>query len=258
MQIDAIDHAPYLRAAQFGYENIEGLCGMCGTRIVINRATDLGGASWVFAMTHFCSACGELIEIPEEPNNHPVDLFWMQESHALLLQKRYMQAVLVLGQALELALALCARHVLIDQPLDRDSEAPREEMQALWMKFEKKILSLTLGSLCQLVAHLAIIGDWPDSVHAADASIDLVARSKGKTPEPSDVASIADEPLRHAIDRLLNSSIVDLRNAVAHELRRPTQAEAEKMRDDVGGVVRLAMTAFGVPDAAGREPSLAG
>ena len=160
-----------------------------------------------------------------------------------------MQAMLVLGQALELALVLCVRRVLVDEPLELDRAAPTEDIQALWKKFETTILPLPLGALRNLVAHVALEVERPTYTKAASATIGRIGRLKGKNVTPSDVAAIADNNLRHAIEQLLNSPIVDVRNAVMHDLYRPTQTEISTLRKEVGAVIRSTMAAFGVRPA---------
>jgi hypothetical protein len=248
-----MDPSPYLRSPEFGYENIEGYCGLCKHFLVINRSTDLRNSSWASGAKLPGPKCGGEIEIRGETANHPVDLFWMQESFVLYLQRRYMQSAIVLGQALELALSLCAENVFVHDPVERDPTATKGEHETLRKAFAKRILSLSLGGLRRLTVSIAVRGVRPTSIKEAIAAVAKVKQLiSDRDSTPAAVAAIPDEATREAVELLLSSPVVEVRNSVAHQLYRPTQAEIEQMRIDVSKLIRQTMKAFGVTPGGGQ------
>src|SRR5438552_1416980 len=93
---------PGLLPDDFGYENLTGNCGACGAYLIVNRATDLANASFAIGMSIQCSKCGAELRIGGDSGSHPIDHFLRWNYHALRAEKRYMQCVLSIAQALEI------------------------------------------------------------------------------------------------------------------------------------------------------------
>src|SRR2546428_12928519 len=107
-----------LRPGTQGYENIDGTCGMCGVFIIVNRATDLGNASFAGRLNVECPNCHELLRIGGDTANHPIDLL-LFDTYPLRRQRRYMQGITALAQVLEITMFECSRFVLVARPIMR-------------------------------------------------------------------------------------------------------------------------------------------
>src|SRR5215471_7431951 len=101
---------------EFSYENVWGECSACERKIVLNRATHIGNALPAVGRHTRCPACDTTLYIYGDTADHPIMLL-LDEITFLKREKRYMYCALVLSQALEMTLWLCAETVLAYEPV---------------------------------------------------------------------------------------------------------------------------------------------
>lgn len=244
---------PALLPDDFGYENLTGECGMCGAYLIVNRATDLANSSWAIGKTVKCAKCGAELRIGGDSGSHPIDYFLLWNYLSLKAQRQYMNCVMSLAQALELALIVTAHFILIVEPLRSDPSASEVEAEELVEVFRRKTRNMTLDPLRNLLMKLGVHSVRPVSVEEAyrwTAEINNLAKD---APPAKLIESISDAARREATQRLAKVTIGALRNDVAHQQgRRPSEQEVEHHHEEVRTVVRQVMTAFGVTPGGGQ------
>ncbi len=150
------DGGMLLRRADAGYENIDGWCGRCHERVIVNRATDLGNASYASRRRTPCPNCHAVLRIGGDTGNHPIDLI-LFDTYKLRLERRYMFGMLALAQALEITLAGCARFVFVQRPLVASVHMQEPAAPQLLNTFESKIRNMTLQPLRNLIIRCAVL-----------------------------------------------------------------------------------------------------
>ena len=246
-----------------GYENAVGECGAWGTRLTVNRATDLDGTFPSMGMKFRCFNCDRQLQLGSDIANHPIDQI-VYDAYRPLLRREYMQAMLMVAQSLEWSLAMCVYHVVLGglpRPKRIRSGSPINRAR---LELDEQMDRLTLGSLRTVVAGLGVNGSFPTKIAEAREAIATLKKLTGGEPKPSRVAAISNSKLRDAIERLLAArGFVKLRNQIAHHGARPLQALAERYYEEIPDLARSLLRGFGVlrgqfvmpPRAGGRRRS---
>jgi hypothetical protein len=236
-----------------GYENIEGDCGLCGTVLTVNRATDLGNASFAGGRFVVCSACGASLRIGGDTGNHPIDLI-LFDIEFLRSERRYMQGITALAQVLELTLYECARFVFIYRPVRRARRrSATEEIAALLAEFERRTANMTLQPFTNLLCNIAVDRISPISLRKALEAVETINIIAKTTPSDERVSSIRRSELRLAVSALKAATIGTIRNDVSHHLGvRPTQQVFEEQYEQVDQLVRKLLKVFGLTPKGGQ------
>jgi hypothetical protein len=231
-----------VRGTDWRYENIYGECGACNRPIVLNRATDLQNALPAVGRRTNCPKCGEALRLYGDTGDYGIDLL-LDELLFLKHERRYMYCALVLAQAVEMTLWLCAQRVLVIDPARGIGD---EATAALWAAFYTRFRTATFEPLKNLVTNLAIQNIRPTEPSIAmqwlKQSGKLMRRSSADGLKPQHIS----QELREALESLHALSISALRNDVVHKFgRRPTAAEIEAHEPRVREATRKLLRAHG-------------
>ncbi len=134
-----------------GYENLVGTCTKCESTLIVNRATDLAWAYPAANMTLSCFRCNELLRIAGDNASHPVDQL-VYDADGSFFERRYVQCVITLSQAMELALLMCATAWIL-RPL-HDIDAASTELRACESDLRDAVDRLTLEQLRRVLEHI--------------------------------------------------------------------------------------------------------
>jgi hypothetical protein len=200
-----------------------------------------------------CTECGSQLRIVGDSGSHPVDHFLLWNYLALKAERQYMNCVLSLAQALEIALLVTAHFVLVAEPVNKEPDAAPKDIEDLVELFQRKTRNMTLEPLRNLVMKLAVHSVRPDAVATAYRWVTELNNLAKDAPAARLIQAIPDEPLRNAVAKLSHVTIGALRNDVAHQLgRRPTEHDVEAQHEELLQVVRTVMTTFGVTPRGGQ------
>ncbi|HEY0140401.1 MAG TPA: hypothetical protein VGF48_05860 [Thermoanaerobaculia bacterium] len=229
-----------------GYENLVGTCRRCDAEIIVNRATDLRGTYPSSRVIFNCPNCGRRLRPGGDIANHPVDQF-IYDAYEPMRKRRYMQAVLLTAQSLELTLSMCVRQaILVNLPKPKRLRKTSPILK-VDVALNAALDQLTLGKLRRVVANLAFEPSprtIPDALKAIKALDTLRKKTLPKDPE---IADLSDTDLQEAVGRLVGiPNFVTLRNKVVHEALRPTQSQAEWCMENIPKLTRALLRGFGI------------
>jgi RNase P subunit RPR2 len=228
-----------------GYENLVGTCRSCDTEIIVNRATDLRGTYPSSHVIFKCPNCGRQARPSGDIANHPVDQF-VYDAYEPMRNRRYMQAVLLIAQSLEVALSMCVRQVILTKLPKPKRLRKTSPFLKVGVALDKTLDTLTLGTLRIIVANLAFEAS-PTSIPDALTAIKGLDKLRGKLPTDTDIAGLADPDLQEAVGRLVGiPTFVKLRNKMVHEALRPTQHQAEWCMENIPELTRALLRGFGI------------
>lgn len=229
-----------------GYENAVGECRSCGTKLTVNRATELDGTYPSAGQRFKCFACGETLLVGGDIANHPVDQI-AYDAYEPLLRRQYTVAMLMIAQSLEWSLAMCVHQVVLGRLRRPKRLRPESPFAIVRAQLEKAMKRWTLGALRNIVAGMAVADVAAASTAEARDAIVLAATMTGKEQTQSAVEAIGRADLREAVAELIAAkSFVDLRNQIVHHGARPTQMMAERYYELVPRLATKLLRAFGV------------
>lgn len=229
-----------------GYENLVGICSKCEAHLIVNRATELESVYPAVGKSLNCLRCKQPLRIASDSANHPVDQL-VYDAAASFFERRYMQCVITLSQAMELALMLSAIAWIIGEVC----VPPAAYVEKCTHELRDAVDRLTLEQLRRVLVSLAV-RPRPYSQHQVQEAVHGIGRMHQKMPDSFDVGRIPNSELRNLVEALRTSSFVKLRNSVVHQAYRPTQGEAEACRIEVSNLNRGAMKVFGVTPSGGQ------
>lgn len=228
-----------------GYENLVGTCRSCDAEIIVNRATDLRGTYPSSRVIFSCPNCGRRLRPGGDIANHPVDQF-IYDAYEPMRQRRYMQAVLLTAQSLELTLAMCVRQSILAKLPKPKRLRKTSPILKVAVVLDAALDQLTLGKLRRVVSNLAFQAS-PTTIPEALKAIKALDKLRKTLPNDSDIAGLADTDLQEAVGRLVDiPNFVTLRNKVVHEALRPTQKQAEWCMENIPKLTRALLRGFGI------------
>jgi hypothetical protein len=228
-----------------GYENLVGTCRLCDTEIIVNRATDLRGTYPSSRVIFKCPNCGRGLRPGGDIANHPVDQF-IYDAYEPMRKRRYMQAVLLTAQSLELALSMCVRQAILANLPTPNRLRKTSPILKVAVTLNATLDQLTLEPLRKVVANLAFKAR-PTTIQEALDAIAAFDKLRKKQPKDSEIAGLTDTDLQEAVGRLVGiPNFVKLRNKVVHEALRPTQSQAEWCMENIPKLTRALLRGFGI------------
>ncbi|HEX9985962.1 MAG TPA: hypothetical protein VGF69_22060 [Thermoanaerobaculia bacterium] len=216
------------RIGDADYETISVTCDFCHANLRLNRRDDLRELSAISGRNLTCSSCHREFWITGDIVNTPYEMF-IFAADAHFESKHHMLAVMSLAQAWELFLATFAYSNFVYRPswLQQRHAAAREELTRCEQKLEHATRNFNIRNLVNLTTHTIVRQMHPRTLAEAEPMIEQIEQQRlHRDPSNEDIATITDDEIHAAVQRLRNLQIVDLRNKVGHkQAYRPTAKE---------------------------------
>lgn len=233
-----INSAPGATNKHASYENFSATCPTCGVESVFNRASDLNTFEPISGRDVVClnPPCGQPFRILGDRVNarHEMLLF---DASDLLVQKRYMHAVLTACTAYEAMFSLFLRVELLYKPFGNADEPDIETLNRLLLLLDERIKPFTFPVMRKLFLKRLVAETSPETLPEAESMIRALSFNNAF---PDDIA-IEAIPCTAAVPVLLRlkcSTIDTLRNDIVHKRAyRPTREHATAAVDEARSVI---------------------